>query len=172
MHAASVHPEPGSNSRNHCIKTSGLPDDPICFRVLLLASFTFVWVVFSSVRISEIRFKLFCFVLLSCCSIFKDHFRHRFCGSSNIIPLSNAFVKPFLKSFFNFFQVFSFAFAVTVLLADSLNIIPLLFPFVNTFFQFFINLELFTTFIWQNPRHYKKMHKQAAKLVRKSEKKM
>ena len=43
---------------------------------LALSFFTFVWVVFSSVRIFEIRSHILfiCFVLLSCCSIFNDHF--------------------------------------------------------------------------------------------------
>ena len=57
--------------------------------------------------------------------------------SLTIIPHPHAFVKRFLKSFFNFFAVF-----FAGLLAVSLHIIALLFLFVNRFFQSFFDLEI------------------------------
>ena len=84
-----------------------LPDDSICFRVLLLASFTFCLSSILIQRIFEIRSHiLICFVLLSCCSIFKDHSVSALRGDLVIIPHPFRLVNPFFKSFFNFFQGF------------------------------------------------------------------
>ena len=66
MHAASVHPEPGSNSRNHGIKTFQRMIQSVCFRVFLLAFVLLLKSSNSLERIYEIMFahtKLICFVL-------------------------------------------------------------------------------------------------------------
>ena len=66
MHAASVHPEPGSNSRNHGIKTFRRMIQSVCFRVFLLAFVLLLKSSNSLERIYEIMFahtKLICFVL-------------------------------------------------------------------------------------------------------------
>jgi len=114
----------------------------LCFRVLLLASFTFVWVVFSSVRISEIRFKLFRFVLLSCCSIFKDHSPARLLRVDlPIIPHRLRLVNTFFKTFFGFLKVFLSRLVRSGFLAPHASAVSLYilsyFPlFVNSFFHF------------------------------------
>ena len=108
MHAASVHPEPGSNSRYHCIKTAGLSPyrSNLYYRAFALSNFTFclssilVWIVRD-----PIHTLFFSFVLLSCCSIFKDHLLCRFCGSFTIISQHFPFVKSFFeKNSKNFFS--------------------------------------------------------------------
>ena len=96
MHAASVHPEPGSNSRNHCIKTQTCVCGSIAFEFLLLA----LYFCLSSILILRIvrdpfAHTFICFVLLSCCSIFKDQ-RPRLRGDLLIIPHPLHLVKPFL----------------------------------------------------------------------------
>ena len=111
MHAASVHPEPGSNSRNHCIKTTKAfaSADPICFRVLLLASFTFC---LSSILIQRIvrdpfAHTFICFVLLSCCSIFKDHsppLLRQLDYYTTSLPLCQYLFQKFFNFFKSFFQ--------------------------------------------------------------------
>ena len=133
MHAASVNPEPGSNSLKNCISS--------VFRLKpfleLICSFTFVWVVFS--RIARFVFAQYlCFVLHLllfnfqwpiCCSSF-------FVDSLSIISQLLAFVK-------HFFQISWKIFSAHILpwyppLSDSLNIILLFLLFVNRFFYFFI----------------------------------
>ena len=115
MHAASVHPEPGSNSRSVCINTR-------CKQVLFPASRTnlfllrafalsFLYSLLSivSLRIFEFRishilsFSMLCTSSLFYCSFVKD--RCPPLGDSlYIIPRPSAFVKGFFKSFFDFFQ--------------------------------------------------------------------
>ena len=73
MHAASVHPEPGSNSRNHFYYNLTLSgESTICFRVFLLASITLLSIYNSLTRM----YFALCFALYfsSCCSIFNDRF--------------------------------------------------------------------------------------------------
>ena len=84
-----------------------LPDDLTFLLSSLALSFFYFcfWVVFSFKEFSRSVSHIFlCFVLLSCCSIFKDHFRPRFRGDLVIIPHPNRFVKPISKSFFIFFS--------------------------------------------------------------------
>ena len=84
-----------------------LPDDLTFLLSSLALSFFYFcfWVVFSFKEFSRsVSHISLCFVLLSCCSIFKDHFRPRFRGDLVIIPHPNRFVKPFSKSFLSFFQ--------------------------------------------------------------------
>ena len=77
-----------------------------CFRVLLLASFTFC---LSSILIQRIvrdpfRTYLICFVLLSCCSIFKDHSAPAFAATPLLYHFLRLLSSPFLQVFSNFFQ--------------------------------------------------------------------
>ena len=144
MHAASVHPEPGSNSRNHCIKTQVSPRFNLTSSIAL-SFFYFCWVVFSSVRISEIRFKLVRFVLLSCCSIFKDQFAVALASTfllyHFVIRLSIPFWKVF-SSFFNFFNSKRLVLqrplrGPLLRFRVSLHILSLSALFVKSFFSFF-----------------------------------
>ena len=86
-HAASVHPEPGSNS----------PFDLALFRMSLTSRF------FCFLFVRNWRF-----VVLVSCSVFKDHFAPQQCSS--IIPNTSYSV----NSFFYFFYFFSFFFHVCV----------------------------------------------------------
>ena len=120
-----------------------LSDDSICFRVLLLASFTFC---LSSILIQRIvrdpfRTYFICFVLLSCCSIFKDHFPAPAIAATlllyHFLPRLSI---PFSKVFSPFFKVFSrvkLSRYPPPSFVDSLHILPLLFRFVKLFFRFF-----------------------------------
>ena len=76
MHAASVHPEPGSNSRKFYIIIRSLKNSYNLFSSYsFLASFTLLSI-YNSLTRSLLRtcfFNKLCFVLLSCCSIFNDH---------------------------------------------------------------------------------------------------
>ena len=72
-HAASVHPEPGSNSRNVCI-LSHLSELKSWFRALI-ALYCFFEYFYSQVRINEIPYTIpscDALYLISCCSIFND----------------------------------------------------------------------------------------------------
>ena len=76
---------------------------------IALSFFYFCWVVFSSVRISEIRFKLVRFVLLSCCSIFKDQCLSAASALAStflLYHLPPGLSIPFLKVFSTFFGFF------------------------------------------------------------------
>ena len=100
MHAASVHPEPGSNSRKNFISNT--------LRCLtssraIYLSFTFC--------LSSILNKLWwdqylhlqCFVLLSCCSIFNDRaalLADSLTILSHLFSIVNTFLKSFLKKFY------------------------------------------------------------------------
>ena len=95
MHAASVHPEPGSNSQTNCISSA------VAVRFLselfILAFFTFLelcslW--FWQILYSHL---LFCFVLLSSVVQLSSFNRAPFCERLSIISLSFHFVKYFLK---------------------------------------------------------------------------
>ena len=117
MHAASVHPEPGSNSRANCISTvSG--SNLVCRACLALILFR---VCLESVIDSRFLFQRnsrffrtnFACTFISCCSIVNDLRKalaslRCFSHSLAIIPHSLALVKRFFKSFLkNFFAVFS-----------------------------------------------------------------
>ena len=131
MHAASVHPEPGSNSQTNCISSA------VAVRFLselfILAFFTFLelcslW--FWQILYSHL---LFCFVLLS--SVVQlSSFNRSFCASLVIISHSFRLVKYFLKiSLKNFWLGFCDIFLCRF--RDSFIILPLSFPFVNTFLK-------------------------------------
>ena len=101
MHAASVHPEPGSNSQTNCISSA------VAVRFLselfILAFFTFLelcslW--FWQILYSHL---LFCFVLLSSVVQLSSFNRAPFCERLSIISLSFRFVKYFFKISLNFF---------------------------------------------------------------------
>ena len=114
MHAASVHPEPGSNSRANCILTA-LAVEILCRACLAL--FTCLSMSPSRDRI-EISFKeirdsfalAFACTLISCCSIVNDprqiSLPLRVLRDSIIIPHLFPFVKRFLKSFLKNFRIF------------------------------------------------------------------
>ena len=103
MHAASVHPEPGSNSRYNCIKTclqarSNL-SSLICSFYFCLSS-----ILFQNCEI--LYFHTLCFRILAlyfslCCSIFNDRTHREAVSSANILRI---FVRSPVRS-----DVFRFA---------------------------------------------------------------
>ena len=150
MHAASVHPEPGSNSRNHCIKTSGLPDDPILLSSLALSFFYFL---LSSILICK-NFPRSVSSFSLCTSLLLFNFQWSVFASLSrdlvIIPHRPAFVNPFFQTFLKSFSgssaLPSVLFSLPALRwASILYYIPR--PFVKNFFYFF---PLFLPF-----RHFK-----------------
>ena len=119
MHAASVHPEPGSNSRANCIQTA------VAVKILfveLVWLFILCWVCPESVidsrfffqRNFEILHKLclyFNLLLFNCqwSARFSPPFQCRVLHSLTIISQPFAFVKGFFKTFLSFFDFFQAA---------------------------------------------------------------
>ena len=110
MHAASVHPEPGSNSRLKSLYLSYLLSLLFSFRNcrdLLVAKF------FLASFFCTFFFVLSYFVLsLNRCSIFKDHFAFRsveFPRGERLIIIAQCFrnVKGFFQSFLRFFHIYA-----------------------------------------------------------------
>ena len=136
MHAASVHPEPGSNSRNHCIKTTKVSlgqSNLFCFRVLLLASFTFCLSSILILRISEIRFKLLIALYFSLVVQFSRIISPPLLRQLEYYTTFLRLCQYLLQKFFHLFSGFSRLFVITALLADSLTIITLCTRFVKRF---------------------------------------
>ena len=116
MHAASVHPEPGSNSRKICIKTAFA--DLIVFRAWLLFTFCLSSILFKNCEICFTHgFDLSkpCFVLISYCSIFNDRlllwpaFLLQSCAALVLYHFISTLSIPFLKKVSIFFGFFCFA---------------------------------------------------------------
>ena len=119
MHAASVHPEPGSNSRQFSIITS------LSARHNLKPEFPFASFEFS--RFSSCVLKELSRFLLSRCSIFKDRFA--------VLALSR----------FRTFRVPSFS-TSRAPSPDSLTILPHLLYFCQVLFLFFFAFFVFCFF--------------------------
>ena len=139
MHAASVHPEPGSNSRINCIKIT-LSSVPI-FRAFFLASFTFVWVVFSFRISNEISFALYFFALYFF-NLLLFNFQWPMCCISKytallVYHIRYHFVKYFFHLSINFFTRF-LATAFATLLYYHIN-----YPLSRGFWKFFHIFLLF-----------------------------
>ena len=131
MHAASVHPEPGSNSLKNCILQTEVRK--IFFRAKILASSYFCMSIYNS--LTRLSFShLQCFALISCCSIFNDRFAAHPADSLYIISPTARIVNTFLK-------LFQISFSVIGLpsVGDPYSI-SLPKPFVNTYFHFFQNI--------------------------------
>ena len=112
MHAASVNPEPGSNSLKNCI-ISHLPMRHNLFRVfsdyLLLLCWVFSKSAFSisQENINEILSHLHVLKNFLCCSIFKEQVLHRKSPpevSLSIISDLFPFVNTLFQNFFDFFR--------------------------------------------------------------------
>ena len=141
MHAASVHPEPGSNSRKNFISTA--------FRHLtssraIYLSFTFCLSSILNKLWRDQYLHLQCFVLLSCCSIFNDR-RYPLSRTAWLLyhivsPLSIPLFK-FLKNFLRSFKA-QIPWYLRPLFRESLSIILLLLLFVKHFFHFLQILKL------------------------------
>ena len=150
MHAASVHPEPGSNSRNHGIKTWGLPHDPILLPSLALSFFYFC---LSSILLKNFRVPLH--ISMLCTSLLLFNFQRssrlevpfspqpRFRATLLLYHFRSGLSTPFSKLFSKSFKSFSrtcpslFLRGSAPLLVDSLYIILLSSFFVKGFFWFF-----------------------------------
>ena len=137
MHAASVHPEPGSNS---------LKIYYIRFRVIyileLYSSF-FYFLSFSQCVLTRFLYTILCSKF--CCSIFKDRCANKLpCSRLFYYTIHIPFCQDFFKTFLSFFQLFSKesvyymhqrAFS-PLLLGCSISI-PLRKGLVKGFFRFF-----------------------------------
>ena len=107
MHAASVHPEPGSNSRINCIKITPLGVFQ-SFRAFFLSFFYFC---LSSILFQNFTRSFFrtifllslCTSSISCCSIFNDQLR---CLSKYTASLLYHIHISFVKCFFHLFKTF------------------------------------------------------------------
>ncbi|MBE6602692.1 MAG: hypothetical protein E7637_09375, partial [Ruminococcaceae bacterium] len=76
-----------------------------------------------------------CFVLLSCCSIFKDHFATALAATLLLYHIHSALSIPFAKVFSNFFK--EFFLDLSYVGAVSLYIVPPMSFFVKHFLFFF-----------------------------------
>ena len=109
MHAASVHPEPGSNSRKICIKT---PRRVIqSFELDCSLPFCLSSILFKNCEICFTHgFDLSkpCFVLISCCSIFNDRLPRRsvFLSQSCAAWILYHFLSLLSILFLKFFRLF------------------------------------------------------------------
>ena len=133
MHAASVHPEPGSNSQTIVyLPLSRL--DPVWaiyssfFYFLELCSLWFWQILYSHLQI--------CFVLLS--SVVQlSSFDPLPCESLSIISHPSPLVNTFFQFFSNFFSTrFDLLWPFAALFRDSFTILSLLPSFVKPFFYF------------------------------------
>ena len=97
MHAASVNPEPGSNSRNHSILSDRRRSVKINFELVSALSLPFLEL-YSLSELSRCSSHILCFILISYCSIFKDR-RCRSRDSLIIISLCVPIVNPFFQIF-------------------------------------------------------------------------
>ena len=104
MHAASVHPEPGSNSRKNFI--SNTLGRLTSSRAIYL-SFTFCLSSILNKLWRDQYLHLQCFVLLSCCSIFNDRCYPFLRTARLLYHNQNPLSIPFSKFFKNFFQASS-----------------------------------------------------------------
>ena len=146
MHAASVHPEPGSNSRKNFISDT--------FRCLtssraIYLSFTFCLSSILNKLWRDQYLHLQCFVLLSCCSIFNDR-AALLADSLTIIPQRFPFVNTFFQISWNFFQGSSHGHAPVSLPPSFVRACLLyyfFFPLSRGFRKF---LEIFFKLFFQN----------------------
>ena len=147
MHAASVHPEPGSNSRTNCISTPLGVETFISPSALALTLLFRVWSML--VKASTLfflgifeKFALALLVLISpVVQLSMINILATLLRSLNSISHRSRFVNRFSKSFFNFFSTFFKARCAAAF--RSLPIIPLSSPFVKRFFE---NISLFCSF--------------------------
>ena len=145
MHAASVHPEPGSNSRKICIKSLSAFQS---FRAIYSSlSFTFVWVVFS-LRNSRVSLShILCFILYSLLFNFQWPFASlssSFLSTAALLlyhmtyPLSI----PFFNLFCRFFRACPKSlscFSLSPLFRSDPVILPHYLLLVNPFFKSFLS---------------------------------
>ena len=99
MHAASVNPEPGSNSRNHSILTPG--EGRLKSIPSLIAHYFFLRVFLFS-ELSRYFSHLLCFVL-SLVVQFSRIILSPFCGDLHIITQRKRLVNTFFQNFLKFF---------------------------------------------------------------------
>ena len=111
MHAASVHPEPGSNSRMFCIKSRSVRVSNLYPSFCLFALYFFELRFFIAskgfVEIPKLSFRTS--YNFNCCSIFKDHF----CRLTNRLVDSLFIIPPFSYFVNTFFEFFSSSFFIS-----------------------------------------------------------
>ena len=139
MHAASVHPEPGSNSRMFVFNLAYASSNH--FECYLSFSY-FCLSCICSLRNFRVPFLhiLLCLYFSLRCSIFNDRFAALFRDSFVIISHLFPFVNTFFKSFSTFFKMqFRFPFLGTACPLYHITF-PLSIPFFN-FFEIFLEPE-------------------------------
>ena len=130
MHAASVNPEPGSNSRNYSILTSAKRIKSIPSLIALSLPFLELY------SLSELRDVLsHLHALYSSLTVqFSKTIAIAFRDSLIIISHSLRLVNRFFESFFGFFQLFSFALTLIATARLLYHVLPLLsIPFLRFF---------------------------------------
>ena len=138
MHAASVHPEPGSNSLKYCIST-GFTQMLSHFRVICLLNYLFRALCNKFKRI----FGVFVLCLLSLYTWLLFNFQWAFLWLLSFPAVRHQLIYYITSAVVcqgvlqNFFEVFSWPFGSTPCLSDSLYIIPHHPTFVNTFSKVF-----------------------------------
>ena len=100
MHAASVNPEPGSNSLKNRIFSHSRELIPFS-ELFILASYYLYF--FQSVLTRSLHFSV---LEISCCSIFKERFSHAFRSALNYYTSFFSFCQVFFKEILNFFDIF------------------------------------------------------------------
>ena len=133
MHAASVHPEPGSNSRKYCILSPfGAKIYSRAFVALLLFVLSFFFTL-RIVRDSTSHFLVFALYLSLCCSIFNDRsFRRLHFRAATRLLYHAAFTLSILFS-----KLFS-SFFPSTLSGDSSTILSLYIYLVKWFLKIFL----------------------------------
>ena len=104
MHAASVNPEPGSNSRNHSILSDRRRSVKINFELVSALSLPFLEL-YSLSELSRCSSHILCFILISYCSIFKDR-SPPFSRQLDYYITFNCICQHFFETFFDFFLSF------------------------------------------------------------------
>ena len=142
MHAASVHPEPGSNSRKifYYIRPRSVT---IIFELFILASFTLLSIYNSFDEICT------CFLLCTYLLLFNFQWPFAAFFATALLVYHNTFALsiPFWK-FFKFFQLFSFF--SSVLFSRALDYSTTYLPFCQAlffiFYEFVKSVQLFCFF--------------------------
>ena len=140
MHAASVHPEPGSNSQTICISSAVAVRSFLS--ELFYSSFFLLFRVVYSLFLTDLYFALAYLLCTSifCCSIVKLQFRAPFCRA--LVYYITAFLvcQYLFEIFFKIFLTSSSAVFLRPRSRDSFSILPLSSSFVKSFFSIFIIL--------------------------------
>ena len=134
MHAASVHPEPGSNSLKNCISTGFPRIDP---NLLDVRSFALITQSFFKFK------RIFGVFVHRCCSIFNEPTAASLAAPRSVTACLFYHSQELLSTpFQNFFKVFSAACLRRIPPRDSSRILSHQTSIVNPFFPFFLSFDV------------------------------